>query len=59
MTVAKNAICKLNSDFIQEKFCDSPNLNHKLSFDGVDFTSAASSNCNHQYTYGLANYKGF
>ena len=37
---------------------DLPKLNQKLSFDGIDFTSAASSNCDHQYTLGLANYKG-
>ena len=34
------------------------NLNQKFSFDGVDFTSAASSNCYHDLTLGLANYKG-
>ena len=32
-------------------------MNQKFSFDGADFTSAASSKCEHQST-GLANYKG-
>ena len=37
---------------------DLSKLNQQFSFDGVDFTSASSSNCNHRVTLGLANYKG-
>ena len=36
---------------------DSSELNQKFSFNGADFTPAASSKCDHRYG-GLANYKG-
>ena len=29
-----------------------------LSFDGENFETVASSTCNHDYTYGVANYRG-
>ena len=29
-----------------------------LSFDGDNFETVAPSNCDHEYTYGLANYRG-
>ena len=31
---------------------------HFLSFDGESFETAASSKCDHDYTFGLANYRG-
>ena len=29
-----------------------------LSFDGDNFETVAPSNCDHEYTFGLANYRG-
>ena len=31
---------------------------HFLSFDGDNFETVALSTCRHDYTYGLANYRG-
>ena len=46
-----NAICKLNND---DKF----KIIYFRSFDGDNFETVASSTCNHEWTLGLANYRG-
>ena len=46
-----NAICKLKND-------DCFAMIYFLSFDGENFEIIAASTCDHDYTYGLANYRG-
>ena len=46
-----NAICKLKND-------DCFEMIYFLSFDGDNFETVAASKCDHDYTFGLANYRG-
>ena len=47
----KDAICKFKND-------DRFKIIHFLSFDGDNFETVAASTCDHDFTYGLANYRG-